>query len=140
MKMAWAGALVGIPAFGAVILSAQGPMTLLFVTAVLAIGFGAGLFSHGTLTATMRSAPREHTGMALGAWGAVQATAAGIGVALGGIIRDTIKGWPGYDVAPAMTYIPVFAIEMLFLIFAAFAIYPVLRGKIGRKSKPVFLR
>ena len=30
----------------------------------------------------------EQAGLALGAWGAVQASAAGIAVALGGIIRD----------------------------------------------------
>ena len=54
------------------------------------IGFGAGLFGHGTLTATMNRAPKEQTGLALGAWGAVQATAAGVAVALGGVLRDIV--------------------------------------------------
>ena len=63
---------------------------LLFGLATLLAGFGAGLFGHGTLTATMRAAPKDQIGLALGAWGAVQATAAGLGVALGGIARDLI--------------------------------------------------
>jgi hypothetical protein len=60
----------------------------LFACGVLVIGFGAGMFGHGTLTVTMNRAPKEQTGLALGAWGAVQATAAGVAVALGGIVRD----------------------------------------------------
>ncbi len=129
LTVAWYGALIGVPAFGAIILASQGPATPIFVIATLFTGFGAGLFSHGTLTATMRAAPSDQIGLALGAWGTVQATAAGIGVALGGIIRDTIKGWPGYDASPAVTYIPVFGLEMLFLIFAVVAIVPLIRRK-----------
>jgi hypothetical protein len=74
---------------------------------------GAGLFGHGTLTATMRSAPREQVGLALGAWGAVQATAAGIAVALGGIIRDLVTAMPGAETfRPEAPYTPVFSLEL----------------------------
>ena len=38
----------------------------------------------------MNRAPKEQTGLALGAWGAVQATAAGVAVALGGVLRDIV--------------------------------------------------
>jgi BCD family chlorophyll transporter-like MFS transporter len=55
------------------------------------VGFGGGLFSHGTLTLTMNRAPREQAGLALGAWGAVQATAAGIALAAGGLLRDGVN-------------------------------------------------
>jgi BCD family chlorophyll transporter-like MFS transporter len=74
-----------LPAFLAV--SAAAPLQLpwLFALGVLLIGFGGGLFSHGTLTATMNLAPPQQAGLALGAWGAVQATAAGLAVATGGI-------------------------------------------------------
>jgi len=124
----WSGAFIGVPAFGAIILAAQGPSTALFIAATLATGFGAGLFSHGTLTATMRRAPKHQVGLALGAWGAVQATAAGIGVALGGVIRDVVIGIDGAQAAnPASGYIPVFALEMIFLIFALIALYPLLK-------------
>jgi hypothetical protein len=63
-------------------------MPWLFALGVLLIGFGGGLFSHGTLTATMKLAPPSQVGLALGAWGAVQATAAGVAVATGGVMRD----------------------------------------------------
>jgi BCD family chlorophyll transporter-like MFS transporter len=74
----------------AVILAAPFDSTLLFGCGTLLIGFGGGLFGHGTLTATMNLAPVDQRGLALGAWGAVQASAAGLAVALGGIIRDLV--------------------------------------------------
>ena len=77
-RMALYGTLVGIPAFVSVILAAPFGSTALFVIGTSLIGFGAGLFGHGTLTATMNLAPKNQTGLALGAWGAVQATAAGL--------------------------------------------------------------
>ena len=46
------------------------------------IGLGGGLFAVGTLMATMSLAGQDHAGLALGAWGAAQATAAGLAVAL----------------------------------------------------------
>ena len=78
------------------------------------IGFGAGLFGHGTLTATMNHAPPDQRGLALGAWGAVQATAAGIGVALGGIIRDTLSAIDG--ASPLTPYLAVYMLEVILLI------------------------
>lgn len=137
LSVTWLGALIGVPGFGMIILAAQGSAAPLFVLAVLTIGFGAGLFGHGTLTATMRAAPKEQTGLALGAWGGVQATAAGIGVALGGIIRDTFFAL-GFE--PVLTYLPVFGLEMLFLILAAIAVYPLLKGKVRLNYREVFQR
>lgn len=135
-RMAWFGAMVGVPAFGAIIAAAQAGGVGLFTLAVLLAGFGAGLFGHGTLTATMRNAPPEQVGLALGAWGAVQATCAGIAVAVGGVIRDlVIVG--GAEAAEA-PYIPVFALEMMFLIFAVIAIWPLkkrLEQNLSRNSR-----
>ena len=79
-RMACYGALVGIPAFAAVIIAAPLSSALLFGGGTFLIGFGAGLFGHGTLTATMNLAPPDQTGLALGAWGAVQASAAGLAI------------------------------------------------------------
>jgi BCD family chlorophyll transporter-like MFS transporter len=123
VDVAWWGTLAGVPAFAAII--ASGPMSepALFVAGTWLAGLGAGLFGHGTLTATMRSAPREQVGLALGAWGAVQATAAGIAVALGGIIRDLITALPGAEgFRPEAPYTPVFALELLLLVAALVAI------------------
>ena len=90
-RMAMAGAAVGIPAFAAVTAAASLQSVPLFVLGVCGIGMGGGLFGHGTLTATMNSAPKDQTGLALGAWGAVQATAAGLAVAMGGLMSDAIS-------------------------------------------------
>ncbi|MEE4118185.1 MAG: PucC family protein [Paracoccaceae bacterium] len=119
------GAAIGVPGFAAIILSSAAVGPMLFVAGTFATGLGAGLFGHATLTATMRAAPAEQVGLALGAWGAVQATAAGIGVALGGVVRDVLVGLPGRDGAaadPALPYNAVFGIEMLFLVLAVVAL------------------
>ncbi|MGL5009448.1 MAG: PucC family protein, partial [Paracoccaceae bacterium] len=102
MTMALLGAAAGVPAFGLIILSSGLASTPVLVAATLLAGFGAGLFGHGTLTATMRAAPREQIGLALGAWGAVQTTAAGAAIALGGVIRDLMLA----DTGAAAAYMP----------------------------------
>jgi BCD family chlorophyll transporter-like MFS transporter len=88
------GAMLGIPGFAAIVLSSYAGNLWLFLFGTLAVGVGVGLFGHATLTATMRAAPANRIGLALGAWGAVQATAAGLGVALAGIVRDGLVALP----------------------------------------------
>jgi len=127
-RMANYGALIGIPAFLAVIAAAPASSALLFGTGTLLIGFGAGLFGHGTLTATMNLAPRHQTGLALGAWGAVQASAAGLAIALGGIIRDAVaallaQGGSG----AAMGYDCVYGIEIVLLFATLITMLPLIR-------------
>ena len=90
-RLAGVGAVVGLLAFAAVILAAPLESTVLFRIGTLLIGFGGGLFSVGTLTAAMALARDGHSGLALGAWGAVQATAAGAAIALGGAMRDVVS-------------------------------------------------
>ena len=127
-RMALYGALVGIPAFLCVIFAAPFGSTALFVIGTSLIGFGAGLFGHGTLTATMNLAPKHQTGLALGAWGAVQATAAGLSIALGGIIRDVVASvWESATLGPATGYISVYSIELVLLFATLIAMYPLLR-------------
>ena len=101
----------------------------MFAAATLAAGFGAGLFGHGTLTATMRTAPKDQIGLALGAWGAVQATAAGVAIAAGGVIRDVILAMPGGQSDAALPYLPVFAAEILLLIGALVLLGPRLTAR-----------
>ena len=120
-RMAFAGAAFGVPAFAAVILAAATGSVVLFVAGVAGIGMGAGLFGHGTLTLTMTRAPREQAGLALGLWGAVQATAAGVAMALGGMLRDladwfAARGAFGGELAvPATGYGMVYSLEILLL-------------------------
>jgi MFS transporter, BCD family, chlorophyll transporter len=127
-RMAGYGALVGIPAFLLVILAAPLASAVPFALGTLLIGFGAGLFGHGTLTATMNLAPRHQTGLALGAWGAVQASAAGIGIALGGIIRDVVAGFaPPTAFGAAAGYNMVYSIEIVLLFATLVTMGPLLR-------------
>jgi BCD family chlorophyll transporter-like MFS transporter len=120
-RMAAAGAVAGIVAFATVILAASFDSVPMFASGAFAVGFGAGLFGHGTLTATMNSAPKDQVGLALGAWGAVQATAAGIAVALGGLMNDVVgalaaRGLFGPALAlPGTGYIFVYGVEMVLL-------------------------
>jgi BCD family chlorophyll transporter-like MFS transporter len=75
----------------------------------------------------MRSAPRDQIGLSLGAWGAVQTTAAGVAIAIGGVIRDGMLLVPGEASASAGPYIPVFALEAGLLALALIAAWPLLR-------------
>ncbi len=128
-RMAGWGALAGMPGFLAVMLAAPLGQPPLFVAGVLLIGFGAGLFGHGTLTATMAAAPPGQAGLALGAWGAVQATAAGLAMAAGGVLRDLAAAAAGPTPAGrALGYGVVYGLEMLLLLAALAALLPLLRG------------
>jgi BCD family chlorophyll transporter-like MFS transporter len=134
-RMSVSAALVGIPALGLVI--AAGPLHSLavFVAGVFLLGFGSGVFGHGTLTASMNLAPRDQIGLALGAWGAAQATAAGVAVALGGIIRDLVAALAAREVfgaglaAPSTGYMAVYCIEIALLIATVVVMFPLIGGK-----------
>jgi MFS transporter, BCD family, chlorophyll transporter len=127
-RMSGAGALLGGIAFAAIISSAPLAAPVLFKSGVFLLGLGCGLFGHGTLTASMNAAPKHQAGLALGAWGAVQATAAGVGIGVGGMVRDLVN-------VSALTsaygklggYIAVYSIEFLLLVATIAALYPLLR-------------
>ena len=127
VNVAFWGALSGVPGFGAIVIAASVETTTLFILGTLIVGFGAGLFGHGTLTATMRRAPKEQVGLALGAWGAVQATAAGIAVAIGGALRDVIVSLQS-GTATETPYIAVFGLEIVLLILALLVVLPLRAG------------
>ncbi|WP_309663388.1 PucC family protein [Tabrizicola sp.] len=131
LAVAFAGALTGVPAFGLIILSASLTLPPLLSMATMLAGFGAGLFGHGTLTATMRSAPRDQIGLALGAWGTVQTTAAGVAIAVGGVIRDVLENAPAAGASAADPYIPVFGLEIALLLLALIVALPLLRATLA---------
>jgi BCD family chlorophyll transporter-like MFS transporter len=139
-RMASFGALAGIPGFVAVILAAPLHSPPVFYVGTFLIGFGAGLLSHGTLTATMNHAPENQRGLALGAWGAVQATAAGLAVIIGGIARDLVNMWSARDVfgngalGPATGYAFVYGIEVALLIVTLFSMIPLLRPRAPQRA------
>ncbi|MFM1987942.1 MAG: hypothetical protein RJA99_899 [Pseudomonadota bacterium] len=138
LRMSLAGAAAGVPSFALVILSPLFGSVGVFVAGVVGVGFGGGLFGHGTLTATMTSAPDEQAGLALGVWGAVQATTAGIAVALGGLLADTVgtiaaRGPAGGAFgARGAGYATVYALEILLLLATIVALAVLMRRRRAR--------
>ncbi|MCU0976069.1 MAG: BCD family MFS transporter [Steroidobacteraceae bacterium] len=92
LRLAAVGALAGVAAFSAVIFAASLQSPQLFRLGTALIGLGGGLFSVCMLTAAMGLDRVGRHGLALGAWGAVHATATGAGIALGGGLRDLVDG------------------------------------------------
>jgi BCD family chlorophyll transporter-like MFS transporter len=134
VRLAAYGALVGIFAFAAVIFAAPLASADLFRFGTFAIGLGGGLFAVGTLTAAMRLGKDGQAGLALGAWGAVQATATGLAIAAGGALRDTVghlaaSGALGEAlIGPATGYGAVYHLEIAVLFAALVIIGPLVRG------------
>ena len=132
-RLAALGALLGLPAFACVIFSAPLESANLFRFGACLIGFASGLFSVGMLMTAMAFPERELTGMVMGAWGAVQATAAGAAMALGGVLRDTVgglatSGWLGVPLnSPATGYSFVFHLEIYLLFVVLIALGPLVR-------------
>ncbi|OCW58478.1 BCD family MFS transporter [Hoeflea olei] len=126
-RLAALGLVAGILGFSAIIFSAPLDSANLFRSGACVIGFGGGLFAVCTMLAAMDIAEKSDNGLAIGAWGAVQATAIGLGLAAGGLIRDGVNGLlagaePGAAlIAPAAGYSVVYHIE-IGLLFTALAV------------------
>jgi BCD family chlorophyll transporter-like MFS transporter len=137
-RLAGMGAVVGLFAFAALIFAAPAQSTIMFAAGVSLIGLGAGLFAHCTLTAAMAMAGRGQIGLALGIWGAVQASAAGIAVASGGLLRDGIGGLAAGGslgaglVGQATGYGAVYLIEIVLLFATLVAVGPLVRSPVRR--------
>jgi BCD family chlorophyll transporter-like MFS transporter len=143
-RLAAYGALTGVAAFAAVIFADPLGSPFLFRIGAGLIGFGGGLFSVGTLTAAMGLESNDQSGLALGAWGAVQASAAGGAIALGGAIRDAVSGLASQGLlGPALTgpstgYGAVYNIEIVLLFATLIAIGPLVRrANVGQSQTSV---
>ena len=145
-RLASLGILAGIMAFAAVIFSQVLDMVSLFQTGAFFIGLGGGLFSVGMLTAAMdlaSSGAGTMSGFALGAWGGVQATAAGIGVGVSGMLRDAVSGLADDGAADAASssatgYITVYQIEIVLLFATLAVIGPLVRSGKRTTRQPGF--
>lgn len=133
-RLAAFGPLVGVFAFSMVLFADPLGSPMLFRIGTLLIGFGGGVFSVGTLTAAMAAAKTADAGLALGAWGAAQATAAGVAILAGGILRDAVaqlaaSGALGPALStPAAGYGVVYHVEILLLFSTLVAIGPLARS------------
>jgi hypothetical protein len=132
-RIACMGALYGLVGITSVIFAAPFESIVLFAIGVGFIGFGSGLFAHSTLTTAMRLAPPGQIGLALGVWGAVQATASGGAIAISGVLRDTVnKAALGGHLGDALNglatgYGFVYTIEIVLLFATLIAIGPLVR-------------
>ncbi|MBK5958522.1 MFS transporter [Rhodoplanes elegans] len=132
-RLARWGVVAGVLAFVAVIISAPIDSPLLFRIGTALIGFGSGLFAVGTLTAAMSLGREGESGLALGAWGAVQATASGVAIATGGAIRDVVAdlvtggAFGSIFSSVASAYGFVYVIEVVLLFITLIAIGPLVR-------------
>lgn len=132
-RLAAHGLLWGVLAFAAVICGGAFNSASLFCAGVALIGLGGGMFAVGTLTSAMALTRNGKSGIALGAWGAVQATAVGLAIFAGGGIRDLVAGLSASGLlgpamsAPATAYSVVYHIEIALLFAALVAIGPLCR-------------
>lgn len=136
--LAGLGATLGLLAFALVIFSAPLQSVAMFKCGVGLVGFGAGLFSVGMLVNAMTYGDARLSGLALGAWGAVQATSAGVSMALGGILRDSVDalaqaGHLGEALQSVVTgYSFVYHLEMYLLLAVLIALGPMARRGLSR--------
>ena len=143
VRLAAHGALIGLAAFAAVVFAHPLGMPLVFYTGAVLIGLGGGLFAVATLTEAMGldvsvgNTTRLGHGIALGAFGAVQATAMGVAVALGGGLRDGISalatsGALGSTLnTPVTGYSVVYHFEIALLFATLIALGPLVRRSRG---------
>ena len=132
-RFAAAGVTVGLAAFSAVIFADPLHSPPLFALGIALIGFGSGIFAHCTLTAAMGLARRGQAGLVLGVWGAVQASAAGVAVASGGLLRDGVSALAEHGaLGPALSggsvgYSVVYHCEIALLFATLIALGPLVR-------------
>ncbi len=148
-RVAAVGVLVGVVGMSFVIFAEPMNSANLFRVGAALIGLGGGMFSVGTLSAAMGldagGAANDNgngdkqnvalNGFVLGAWGAVQATCAGLAIAFGGALRDLVSsaasaGWFGEVLQnPATGYSAVYHLELGMLFATLIVLGPLVRRR-----------
>lgn len=135
LRLSSTGSVIGIFAFSAVVLSAPMQSVAMFHIGTFLIGVGAGLFSVGMLSATMQRSDNQTSGLALGTWGAVQATSAGVAILLSGALRDIVSNYAmagnfGDTLAnPNTGYLFIYHLEIALLFAALVAVGPLVAAR-----------
>ena len=146
VRLAAYGAVVGVFAFSAVIIAGAVDSLAVFAAGTFLIGVGNGLFAVGTLTAAMLLASSATAGIVIGTWGAVQATAAGCAVFLGGALRDTTEAFIQAGAlsaelsGPAAPYGAVYHLEIIILFASLIALGPLVRRLGNNKNQPLTMQ
>ncbi len=137
------GVLVGFVAFTCVIFASPILSVVLFFIGTFLIGLGAGLFSVSTLIAAMNLplSGKSGRGLALGAWGAAQATGAGLAIAIGGATRDIVNAFALNDSLGASLnneatgYLFVYHIELALLVVTLVILSPLIKSARNKEIK-----
>ncbi len=133
-RLAGLGLVSGLVAFPSVIFAGAIDAPDLFRCGTVLIGFGGGLFAVSTLTIAMELEEGVDHGLAVGIWGAVQASSAGIAIALGGGIKDGVEALVGAQALgpglsdPSVAYSAVYHLEVALLFATLVAIGPLVRS------------
>jgi BCD family chlorophyll transporter-like MFS transporter len=136
-RIAARGLLVGIIAFSAIILAEPLELHGIFYAGAAGVGLGGGLFAVGTMLGAMGLSDGSDSGIVVGAWSAVQATAIGCSLLAGGAIKNGVNalaldGRLGEAmVTRAAGYLTVYALEIL-LLFVCLAVLGPLTGRMYR--------
>ena len=137
------GILVGFVAFTCVISASPILSVVLFFIGTFLIGLGAGLFSVSTLIAAMNLplSGKSGRGLALGAWGAAQATGAGLAIAIGGATRDIVNAFALNDSLgaslnnEATVYLFVYHMELALLVVTLVILSPLIKSARNKEIK-----
>ncbi len=111
-----AGATIGavLATLGFLLIAGSGMLDIqaIFVPGVAVLGFGTGLSTSTNLGLMLDMTTVEQAGLYIGAWGVANATARGVGMLLGSVLRDVITALTG---SASAGYISVFLIEAVIL-------------------------
>ncbi|MGV8938208.1 MAG: BCD family MFS transporter [Allorhizobium sp.] len=133
-RIAARGILIGIIAFSSVIMAEPLGLHSMFYAGAAGIGLGGGLFAVGTMLGAMAISRRSDSGIVVGAWGAVQATAIGCSLLIAGVLKNSVNtlalnGSLGEAmVSRAAGYLVVYAFEIV-LLFVCLAVLGPLTGR-----------
>ncbi|MCM2472472.1 BCD family MFS transporter [Rhizobium sp. CG5] len=133
-RIAARGILIGVVAFSCVILAEPLGLHSLFYAGAAGVGLGGGLFAVGTMLGAMAISSRSDSGIVVGAWGAVQATAIGGSLLLAGVLKSgvnslALSGSLGEAmVSTASGYLVVYTFEIV-LLFICLAVLGPLTGR-----------
>ena len=110
-----AGALAQVSAFALLALSSLAHSAWLASAAIVALGFGMGLFTVGGVSLMMDMTQSSRTGLFVGAWTLAQALARGPAAIAAGGLHDLARVAGG---TPATAYAAVFVVEAAGLVLA----------------------
>jgi BCD family chlorophyll transporter-like MFS transporter len=110
---AMAGGLIAI--VGLLMIASSGLLMAesLFRPGIAILGLGTGIATATNLGLMLDMTTPAQTGLFLGAWGVADALSRGMGMLLGGVVRDVITAFSGNVISG---YVSVFFIEAMFLV------------------------